>query len=142
MLMTCNDIGLPLFVQTGEEIQTHSFLVPAHLVLYTLAMGKTSVGWRANGTKLQPRWHLLKAFAFGSFLKIFGKLGGKLLKALNNKLLKKFPATKKLSAKLCKMGFDPVDLITGRVNYTYTDIDLPGPVPFKFTRTLGQRCCG
>ncbi len=33
------------------------------------------------------------------------------------------------------MGFDPVDLITGRVNYTYTDIELPGPIPLQFTRT-------
>lgn len=64
---------------------------------------------------------LLKAFTLGSFLKIFGKAGGKMLKALNDKLLKKMPATSKLSNKLCKMGFDPVDLITGRVTYEYAD---------------------
>jgi hypothetical protein len=32
------------------------------------------------------------------------------------------------------MGFEPVDLITGRVNYEYTDFELPGPIPVTFTR--------
>ncbi len=32
------------------------------------------------------------------------------------------------------MGFEPVDLITGRVNYEYTDFELPGPIPLAWTR--------
>jgi hypothetical protein len=121
MLMTCNDIGLPLTFRPGKKFKPIPSLYLPTSFCIPLQWGKPVL----VGGPLVPNFSLmalLKAFAFGSFLKIFGKLGGKLLKALNNKLLKKFPATKKLSDKLCKMGFDPVDLITGRVNYTYTDI--------------------
>lgn len=134
MLMTCNDIGLPLTVRPGKKFKPIPSLYLPTSFCIPLQWGKPVL----VGGPMVPNFSLmalLKAFAFGSFLKIFGKLGGKLLKALNNKLLKKFPATKKLSVKLCKMGFDPVDLITGRVNYTYTDIELPGPIPLQFTRS-------
>lgn len=134
MLMTCNDIGLPLTVKPGKKFKPIPSLYLPTSFCIPLQWGKPVL----VGGPLVPNFSLmalLKAFAFGSFLKIFGKLGGKLLRALNNKILKKFPSTKKLSDRLCKMGFDPVDLITGRVNYTYTDIELPGPVPFKFTRS-------
>ena len=133
MLMTCNDIGLPLSFRPGKKfIPIPSLYLPTSFCI-PLQWGKPVM----VGGPLVPNFSLmalLKAFAFGSFLKIFGKLGGKMLKALNNKVLKKFPSTKKLSNKLCKMGFEPVDLITGRVNYEYTDFELPGPIPVKFTR--------
>src|SRR5688572_8741853 len=134
MLMTCNDIGLPLSFSPGKKFKPIPSLYLPTSFCIPLQWGKPVL----VGGPLVPNFSLmalLKAFVFGSFLKIFGKIGGKLLKALNNKLLKKFPSTQKLSNKLCKMGFDPVDLITGRVNYEYTDIELPGPIPLKFTRS-------
>jgi RHS repeat-associated protein len=134
MLMTCNDIGLPLTFKPGEKFRPIPSLYLPTSFCIPLQWGKPVL----VGGPLVPNFSLmalLKAFVFGCFLKVFGKIGGKLLKALNNKLLKKFPSTKKLSERLCKMGFDPVDLITGRVNYTYTDIELPGPIPFKFIRS-------
>lgn len=134
MMMTCNDIGLPLSFRPGKKFKPIPSLYLPTSYCIPLQWGKPVM----VGGPLVPNFSLMaliKAFAFGSFLKIFGKLGGKLLKALNNKLLKKFPSTKKLSEKLCHMGFDPVDLITGRVNYTYTDIELPGPIPITFTRS-------
>jgi RHS repeat-associated protein len=133
ILMTCNDIGLPLSFRPGKKFKPIPSLYLPTSFCIPLQWGKPVM----VGGPLVPNFSimaLLKAFAFGSFLKIFGKLGGKLLKALNKKLLKKSPSTKKLSNKLCKMGFDPVDLITGRVNYEYTDIELPGPIPLQFTR--------
>jgi RHS repeat-associated protein len=133
MLMTCNDIGIPLSFRPGKKfIPIPSLYLPTSFCI-PLQWGKPVM----VGGPLVPNFSLmalLKAFAFGSFLKIFGKLGGKLLKALNHKVLKKFPSTKKLSNRLCKMGFEPVDLITGRVNYEYTDFELPGSVPIKWTR--------
>jgi RHS repeat-associated protein len=133
MLMTCNDIGIPLSFRPGKKfIPIPSLYLPTSFCI-PLQWGKPVM----VGGPLVPNFSLmalLKAFAFGSLLKIFGKLGGKLLKALNNKLLKKFPSSKKLSSKLCKMGFEPVDLISGRVNYEYTDFELPGPIPLKWTR--------
>jgi RHS repeat-associated protein len=133
MLMTCNDIGLPLSFSPGKKFKPIPSLYLPTSFCIPLQWGKPVM----VGGPLVPHFSLmalLKAFAFGSFLKIFGKLGGKLLKALNNKVLKKIPGTQKLTSKLCKMGFEPVDLITGRVNYEYTDFELPGPIPIKWTR--------
>jgi RHS repeat-associated protein len=133
MLMTCNDIGLPLSFSPGKKFKPIPSLYLPTSFCIPLQWGKPVM----VGGPLVPHFSLmslLKAFAFGSFLKIFGKLGGKLLKALNNKVLKKIPGTQKLTSKLCKMGFEPVDLITGRVNYEYTDFELPGPIPVKWTR--------
>lgn len=133
MLMTCNDIGLPLSFRPGKKFKPIPSLYLPTSFCIPLQWGKPVM----VGGPLVPNFSimaLLKAFAFGSLFKIFGKIGGKLLKALNNKLLKKFPATKKLSKMLCKMGFEPVDLITGRVNYEYTDFELPGAIPIKWTR--------
>ncbi|OQP44695.1 hypothetical protein A4H97_10050 [Niastella yeongjuensis] len=133
MLMTCNDIGIPLSFRPGKKfIPIPSLYLPTSFCI-PLQWGKPVM----VGGPLVPNFSLmalLKAFAFGSLLKIFGKLGGKLLKVLNHKVLKKFPSTKKLGNMLCKMGFEPVDLITGRVNYEYTDFELPGPIPLKWTR--------
>jgi RHS repeat-associated protein len=134
MLMTCNDIGLPLSFRPGKKFKPIPSLYLPTSFCIPLQWGKPVM----VGGPMVPNFSLmalLKAFAFGSLLKIFGKLGGKLLKALNNKVLKKLPGTQKLTSKLCKMGFEPVDLITGRVNYEYTDFELPGPIPIKWTRT-------
>jgi YD repeat-containing protein len=134
ILMTCNDIGLPLSFSPGKKFKPIPSLYLPTSFCIPLQWGKPVV----VGGPMVPNFSLmalLKAFAFGSFLKIFGKLGGKLLKALNHKVLKKSPATKKLSKLFCKMGFEPVDLITGRVNYEYTDFELPGPIPLIWTRT-------
>jgi RHS repeat-associated protein len=134
MLMTCNDIGIPLSFQPGKKFKPIPSLYLPTSFCIPLQWGKPVM----VGGPLVPNFSimaLLKAFAFGSFLKIFGKIGGKLLKALNNKVLKKLPGTQKLTNRLCKMGFEPVDLITGRVNYEYTDFELPGPIPINWTRT-------
>lgn len=134
MLMTCNDIGLPLSFSPGKKFKpVPSLYLPTSFCI-PMQWGKPVM----VGGPLVPNFSimaLLKAFVFGSFLKIFGKLGGKLLKALNNKVLKKLPGTQKLTSRLCKMGFEPVDLITGRVSYEYTDFELPGPIPITWTRT-------
>lgn len=133
MLMTCNDIGIPLSFRPGKKfIPIPSLYLPTSFCI-PLQWGRPVM----VGGPLVPNFSLmalLKAFAFGCFLKVLGKLGGKLLKLLNHKVLKQSPNTKKLSSMLCKMGFEPVDLITGRVNYEYTDFELPGPIPIKFTR--------
>jgi RHS repeat-associated core domain len=133
VLMTCNDIGIPLSFTPGKKFKPIPSLYLPTSFCIPLQWGKPV---RVGGP-LVPNFSLmalLKAFAFGSALKIFGKLGGRALKALNKKVLKKFKSTQKLSKKLCKMGFEPVDLVTGRVNYEYTDFELPGPMPLEWTR--------
>lgn len=132
MVMTCNDIGLPLSFRPGRK-----FIPIPSLYLPTSYCIPLQWGAPVNvGGPMIPDFNLmtlLKAFAFGSFLKVFGKLGGKMLKKLNSKLSKE-GLSGKLKNKLCKMGFEPVDLVTGRVNYEYTDFELPGDIPIKWTR--------
>jgi RHS repeat-associated protein len=133
MLMTCNDIGLPLSFQPGKKLKPIPSLYLPTSFCIPMQWGKPV----HVGGPLVPNFSLmalLKAFAFGSFFKVFGKGGKKMLKAFNHKVLKKSPATKKLSSLFCKMGFEPVDLITGRVNYEYTDFELPGTIPVKWNR--------
>ncbi|ERI10664.1 DUF6531 domain-containing protein [Aneurinibacillus aneurinilyticus] len=54
----------------------------------------------------------------------------------NHKVLKnsKFKCTQGLSEKFCKWGFEPVDLITGRMVYEGVDFELPGPIPLSWER--------
>ncbi|MEK5039319.1 DUF6531 domain-containing protein [Sporosarcina sp. FSL K6-3457] len=56
------------------------------------------------------------------------------LTKLNHQVLKKFGCTKGLSDKFCKKGFEPVDLITGRMIYEGVDFELPGPIPLSWER--------
>ncbi|MEC1180000.1 RHS repeat-associated core domain-containing protein [Metasolibacillus meyeri] len=57
------------------------------------------------------------------------------LTKLNHQVLKKFNSTKGLSKKFCHYGFEPVDLITGRMVYEGVDFTLPGPIPLSWERT-------
>jgi RHS repeat-associated protein len=135
MLMTCNDIGIPLSLGfekfKKKPIPIPSLYLPTSYVI-PLQWGKPV----KVGGPLTPNFDLmsmLHALAFGAFMKVFGKVGSKLLKKLNSKLPNK-GLSLKLGRALCKMGFEPVDLITGRVNYEYTDFELPGAIPLQWTR--------
>jgi len=136
MLMTCNDVGIPLSVSPGKKMKP----VPS---LYLPSSNTIPLSWGPPvmvGGPMVPGFSLAalaKGFAMATIMKFAGKLAGaalsKGLKALN-KVLKKVPGTEKLTSKLCKMGFEPVDLISGRVNYEYTDFELPGPIPIRWRR--------
>lgn len=133
ILMTCNDIGIPLSFRPGEKfIPIPSLYLPTSFCI-PLQWGKP-----VNvGGPLVPHFSLmalLKAFIFGCFLKVLGKLLAAVMKKMSAKLAAKFGASSKLKSLLCKMGFEPVDLITGRVNYEYADFELPGPIPLLWRR--------
>src|SRR5688500_2201280 len=101
MLMTCNDIGLPLSFRPGKKFKPIPSLYLPTSYCIPLQWGKPVM----VAGPLVPNFSimaLLKAFAFGSFLKIFGKVGGKLLKKLNSKLSKSGVSGKVKSA-LCKL---------------------------------------
>jgi len=133
MLMTCNDIGIPLSFRPGRK-----FIPIPSLYLPTSYCIPLQWGQPVNvGGPLVPNFSLmalLKAFVFGCFLKILGKIAAKAMKKLSSKLSARLGASSKLKNALCKMGFEPVDLITGRVNYEYVDFELPGPIPMQWTR--------
>jgi RHS repeat-associated protein len=137
VLMTCNDIGIPLSLDFAKKpgkkiIPIPSLYLPTSFVI-PLQWGKPV----RIGGPMVPQFDVegfIHAFGFSCLLKAVGKRGKKLLTALNHKVLKKHKSTKKLGDLFCKMGFEPVDLITGRVNYEYTDFELPGPIPLRWIR--------
>jgi RHS repeat-associated protein len=133
VLMTCNDIGLPLSFQPGKKFKPIPSLYLPTSFCIPMQWGKPVM----VGGPMVPHFSLmalLKAFAFGSFLKIFGKAGGKLLNKLKSKVGKS-GLSEKLQSLKCRLGRDPVDLITGRVTYEYTDFELPGAIPIQWNRT-------
>ncbi|MGB0950335.1 MAG: DUF6531 domain-containing protein, partial [Marinirhabdus sp.] len=77
---------------------------------------------------------LVMSYGFGAILKGLGRGMARGLKGLNRNLLKNFPATQGLSNKLCRLGFEPVDLVTGRMIYEGEDFNLPGPLPISWER--------
>ena len=142
VVMSCNDIGIPLSLQPGKKFLPIPSLFAPTSVSIPLPSGPPVF----VGGPYVPDWegalkNMAMSYGFGAFMKAGGKLlkaGGKLAKKaltdLNRKVLKKCDATKGLSEKFCKMGFEPVDLINGRVLYGGVDFTLPGPIPLRWER--------
>jgi RHS repeat-associated protein len=140
MVMSCNDIGIPLSLQPGKKIKRP---IPSLYAPTSVAIPIPSGPPVMVGGPYVPDWggalkNLVMGFGFGAVMKVAGKAGKKMLKkamtALNHSVLKKMDCTKGLSEKFCKLGFEPVDLITGRVLYSGVDFDLPGPLPLAWQR--------
>nr|WP_295873646.1 RHS repeat-associated core domain-containing protein [uncultured Chitinophaga sp.] len=135
MLMTCNDIGLPLSLTPGKKFKP----IPS-LFLPTSYSIPLSFGKPVNvGGPYVPDWagvllNLIMSFGFGSLMKGLGKAGKKALTKFNHALKGKI-GSNKLSKTLCKMGFEPVDLVQGIVIYDGVDFELPGPIPLKWERS-------
>ncbi|NLR67217.1 hypothetical protein HGH92_23115 [Chitinophaga varians] len=135
MLMTCNDIGIPLSLQPGKKfIPIPSLYLPTSFSI-PLSFGKPVM----VGGPYVPDWagvllNLIMSYGFGAMMKGLGKAGKKAMTRLN-KALKKKLGSNKLSKFLCKKGFEPVDLVQGIVIYDGTDFELPGPVALKWERS-------
>lgn len=144
LMMTCNDVGIPLSLKPGKKfIPMPTLFAPTSASIPIPAGSPVMVGG-----PYPPDWasvlkNMVMGYAFGALFKGLGKLFGALLKTkLAAKLLtafnRKIPNnrfTKGLKDKLCKKGFEPVDLITGRVIYEGIDIELPGPLPLRWQRS-------
>ncbi len=141
MTMSCNDIGIPLSLNWGKKwykpipslYAPTSYIVPLQLgapVLLGTPLVPPSLGQFLKG--------LAMSLAMSGLFKLAGKIGKKIAKKsltkFNNNVLKKIPGSQKLSAFLCKHGFEPVDLVTGRVTYETTDFELPGPIPLQWKK--------
>ncbi|KAA2239381.1 hypothetical protein F0L74_24580 [Chitinophaga agrisoli] len=146
MLMTCNDIGIPLSLQPGKKFKPiPSMYLPTSFSI-PLSFGKPVM----VGGPYVPDWsgallNLVASFGFGALMKGLGKglkKLGKAAKKLKNRIADfnlarqaELGGSDKLSRFLCKLGFEPVDLVQGIVIYDGTDFDLPGPIPLKWTRS-------
>lgn len=128
MLMTCNDIGMPLSLKPGKKWKPiPSMYLPTSFSI-PLSFGQPVM----VGGPFVPDWfgvllNLIMSYGFGALLKGLGKTLNKILK-------RELGATNRLSKLLCKLGFEPVDLVQGIVVYEGTDFELPGPIPLKWER--------
>ena len=135
MVMSCNDIGIPLSITPGKKFKPIPTLYLPTSVAIPIPAGKpVIVGGPYVPDLMGLLMGLAMSFGFGALLKIGGSLLKKALTKLNKLLKEKLGATNSLSKFLCKHGFEPVNLITGSVLYEGVDFELPGLIPIKWER--------
>jgi RHS repeat-associated protein len=135
MVMSCNDVGIPLSLQPSKKFQPlPSLFAPTSISIPIPSGPPVFVGGPYVPDLEGALKNMVMSYGFGALLKAGGKLLAKAAKLLNKKVLQKFGATKGLGEKFCKWGFEPVDLINGRVMYNGVDFELPGPIPLRWER--------
>ena len=135
MVMSCNDIGMPLSITPGKKFKPiPSLYLPTSATIPIPGGKPVIVGGPYVPDLMGMLMALAMSFGFGALMKVGGKVLKKALTALNHGVLKKFKCTAGLSKKFCKHGFEPVNLITGSVLYEGVDFELPGPIPIKWER--------
>lgn len=131
MVMSCNDIGMPLTATPGKKMKPKlGMYLPSSATVPIPGGPPVIVGGPYVPDVMGMVMGVAMSFGMGSLM----KAAGKGLKKLNNAVLKKFPATQGLSKKLCKLGFEPIDLVTGRMIYEGEDFSIPGIIPLEWKR--------
>lgn len=135
MVMTCNDIGIPLSLSAGKKFKpVPSLYLPTSFTIPIPAGPPVIVGGPYVPDLMGMIMGLVMSYGFSAIMKGAGMAAKKALKKLNDALKKKFGSTNSASKLLCKYGFEPVNLITGAVLYEGVDFELPGPIPIKWER--------
>ncbi len=135
MVMSCNDIGIPLSLSAGKNFKpVPSLYLPTSATIPIPAGKPVIVGGPYVPDLKGMLMGLLMSYGFSGLMKAGGMLAKKALTAINKGVLKKFKSTQSLGDFLCKHGFEPVNLITGSVLYEGIDFELPGPIPIKWAR--------
>lgn len=139
MVMTCNDIGLPLSATLeNDKVAKKKKLVPTLFAPTSCSIpGSTGKPVYVGGPYIPDIGGALEGLAGNIGFSVLKKVGISKFntKILQSKLGKKIPGTQKLAEKLCKMGFEPVDLVGGVVVYEGTDFRFPSPVPLSWERS-------
>jgi RHS repeat-associated protein len=133
MLMTCNDIGLPLSMSLGKT-KVGKKMLPFAPTLFAptsfslpIPTGKPVM----VGGPYPPDWGgILTGLAASIGFSTLMKVGKKAF----NKFLKGAVGPNKLSRLLCKAGFEPVNLVNGAVIYEGSDFDIASPIPLNWER--------
>lgn len=131
MVMTCNCIGIPLTlsVPPGKSYKPVPTTYLPTSMSVPIPLGKpVLVGGPYVPDIMGMIMSLVMSYGFSAILKLFGRALNALLKKMN------LECTQGLSSRLCRMFGEPVDLATGRVVYTITDFEIPGPLPIKWER--------
>ena len=145
MVMTCNDVGIPMTASLGKSKAGKKKLTPTLFAPTSFSLPVPTGKPVMVGGPYAPDWGgalagLLSSIGFSALMKLGRKGLGKALKAFNHKVLKnpniqkRFPSTKKLSAYLCKNGFEPVNLVNGAVIYEGTDFGFSSPLTLEWRR--------
>lgn len=126
-LMTCSDIGIPLSLTPAvnwKPLPTRYLPCAASI---PLPLGKpVDVGGSYAPDLLGILLGLVMSYGFGAAFKGLGTWA--------NRALPSNDRTDGLKALLCRMGFEPIDLITGRMIYEGVDFELPGIIPIRWER--------
>ena len=141
MVMTCNDVGIPLSAGVGKNKAGKTRLIPSLFAPTSFSLPVPTGKPVMVGGPYVPDWGgmlagLAASIGFSSLM----KLGRSTISKFNTKILqrldiqKRYPSTKSLSAFLCKLGFEPVNLVNGAVVYEGTDFGFPSPLPLEWTR--------
>ncbi|MCZ2660740.1 DUF6531 domain-containing protein, partial [Bacteroides fragilis] len=133
MVMTCNDVGIPLsasFSKKGKKTK----LIPSLFAPTSFSLPVPTGKPVMVGGPYVPDWG-------GMLTGLAASIGfSSLMKCARNKIRKfnlKRQITKgpnKLSRFLCKLGFEPVNLVNGAVVYEGTDFGFPSPLPLEWGR--------
>ncbi|MBB6275014.1 DUF6531 domain-containing protein [Porphyromonas circumdentaria] len=149
MLMTCNDVGIPLSAAFSPKKKlkfTPSLFAPTSYSLpiptgAPVVLGGPYIpdwGGVLKGLATSMCFSTLLSFAPALF-KALKKGAKKALTSFNHKVLKsnlgsKIPKTKSLGDWLCKHGFEPVNLVNGVVVYEGIDFSFPSLLPLSWER--------
>lgn len=130
MVMTCNDIGMPLDIKPGLSITRPLRLgcyLPNSASIPLPAGRPVMVGGPYAPDLMAIVMRMAMSFGFGCL--------GRSVAFLNTRVLARFRRTQGLGRLLCRLGFEPVDLITGRMLYDGIDFEIPGVIPIKWERS-------
>ena len=130
MLMTCNDIGIPLSLQPGKK--KFWKIVPTLFAPTSFSISIPTGPPVFVAPPYSPDWMgmlmgLAMSFGFGAIMRKLGRVLNKLAKKIGN-------GSNKMSRWLCKLGFEPINLVTGAVTYEGVDFELQSPIPFAWER--------
>ena len=134
MVMTCNDVGLPLSATLGKGKAGKKKLIPSIFAPTSFSLPIPTGKPVMVGGPYAPDWGgmltgLASSIGFSSLL----KCARNKIKNFNlNRLYVKGP--NKLSDFLCRFGFEPVNLVNGAVVYEGTDFGFSSPLTLEWRR--------
>lgn len=135
MVMTCNDVGMPLTAKPGKKYKPmFSKYLPSSATIPIPGGKPIIVGGPYVPDLMAMLMSLAMSFGMGALMKAGGAAARRALTRLNAALKNKLGRTNSLSRFLCRHGFEPVNLITGSVLYEGADFEISGPIPIKWER--------
>ncbi len=139
--LTCNDFGIPAPMRVKKGASS-GFYLPTSVVIPIPAPMPVIVG----GPPVPSFTAIAMSWAMTGLGKGLGKLAKKAAKTKIGKAvvgstnaafgkLKNSKLGQQIQAIKCTFGSDPVDVISGNMVMGGIDFELPGPIPFAWTRT-------